>query len=103
MENDWSINSVFIRIPYKPPTIALSLILKLRFFSLVYNQSNCMSLDKDFYSKLNNIAKLSVNLNVFVCFHGVCPRFSLPDDLFCKGRAWVAMGLRLKCKMCGLH
>lgn len=30
-----------------------------------------MELDIGFYSKSNNIVKVSVNLKVFVCFHGM--------------------------------
>jgi len=46
-------------------------VSKLGFFSLVYTPSNCIQLDKGFYPNLNNIANVSVNLKVFVFFHGV--------------------------------
>ena len=57
-------------------------ISKFGLFSLVYTRSNFMQLDEDFYSKLNNIAKVSVNLKIFVCFHGVCSLLSQSHDLF---------------------
>jgi len=57
-------------------------VSKLEFFSLVYSRSNCMQFDKVSYSKLNNIAKVIVNLKSFACFPGVWSLFSLSQDPF---------------------
>ena len=62
----------------RQPTLHTKItVSELGFFNLVYTRSNCMWWDKGFYPKLNNIAKVSVNLKVFVSFHGVCFPFSL--------------------------
>lgn len=58
-----------------------------------------MQLDEGFYLKLNNIDKVSVNIKVFVCIHGVCSLFSLSlITLLHKSCAWVALSLNLQLK-----
>jgi len=85
------VNSVFIRTLYKPWTTSEPSIQKLELL-------NCMQLDKGFYPKVNNIAKVSVNTKVFVFFHGVCSFVSSPMIFFHKARAWIILSLGLKCR-----
>ena len=79
------VNYVFIRVMYKPSIIAnlpsKIRVSKLGFLNLAYTRSNCTQLDKGFYPRLNSIAKINVNLKVFVFFHGVCSLFALSHDL----------------------
>lgn len=84
MGKDWSTISLLKHCsslqlePILRPKIRVS---KLGFSNLVYIRNNCVQLDEGFYPKLNNIAKVGVNLKALVFFHSLCSLFSFSPHL----------------------